>query len=207
MESSILNHFEDFFTARGFRCNPLRREYTEPTSYGYRRVLFSFGSMEDLGRLEISLGIYIEGVEKQVRQFVKGLRGYEGESPTFMTSLSLIAPDAPEFRINEVNKSENQRKLIAEILDRQGFPFLEKALQLQRLDELYNLKTGEDCPWVEDQFARCMRGLVVARLINRPDWRTLSTQLEAYLRIRKTPEKYLLRFGQLRDFLHTFSLN
>jgi hypothetical protein len=158
--------------------------------------------------VEINIGTRIDLVEELAYQFTTGLRSFQENSNTLITSMGRIMQQ-PYFRF-EVHQSVDIREVAEQIkafMETQGFDFLEKYSTISELDKLFNDKPREKLPYAYNHLNRCLRGIVLARMADRKDFPAIAATYRNTLLKSSTAPPLLEKYDKLVNHLKTFSFN
>lgn len=183
-------------------------QYRRPVENGFQCLILSATGYPDGTMLEAHIGMRHEQVEALVFPMLNGRPGFAANSMTLVTPLSRLFEEETG-RHWLTNPEEEQRALsqIKEQLVQRGFSFLRQLQSLQALDELYNSNPMQALKLVNNQQHRCFRGLVIARLNQRPDFFELSAMYRNQLYRLGAQARDMEQFERLTSFLHTYSVN
>ena len=192
----------------GFELHSGMRQYRRPEAYGYSCVILSAVEYEGIHLLDVHLGSRIDLVEELAYQFTNGLKDYGPQSTTFITSVGRVKNQRiHRYRYrNSVEREEVEQRLV-HFFNEQGLDFLDSVNNLQTLDNIYNSKPEVACRYTYNQGNRAIRGMTIARILNRKDFRKLAAEHWKALLRQKQPNNILLNYQKLISLLAYYSVN
>jgi len=195
-----------FQTELDKRLNPegFRREGTDHVGYWHRGegrslfLAFGTGIYATTIRLSPAAGVRFDAVEDLFHQS----SGFPEDART--DTCTVIAPDRAFFRhpdgrarfIELTEGSAPEAVGQAEAAFREALPFFERFRSLTDIDGALNGSPTARCHYQSLEYFRCAKGLIAAKLVDRPG---LSALADAYTRRLKADNNafYLPRFMRL----------
>ena len=207
VEKRLLELLKPFFEKQGFHLLTNLHQYRKATSSGFQNIILSVSGREPV-LVEVNIGTRIDLVEELAYQFTTGLRSYQQDSNTLVTSIGRIMQQ-PYFRF-EINQADDVTTVadkICNFMQEQGFGFLEKYSTISALDQLFNDKPREKLPYAYNHMNRCLRGIVLARMADRRDFTAIAATYRNTLVKSSTAPPLLEKYDKLVNHLKTFSFN
>jgi hypothetical protein len=208
VKSQLYQELQPFFAAQGFDVLYDKNQYRRNTPSGFQAVILSVTPYEELSYVELILAVQLAEVEKLVQQFTLNLQGYYPDAPTLLVPVSKITGQ-PHFRYKVYQPADVVRVAceIKEFLLNHGLDFLTQATRISEMDTLFNDHPLQPSPYVFNAAHRCMKGLVIAKMNGRSEWRQLIPLYRRALENANVPDKQLYNFDRLTFFLQSFSMN
>lgn len=208
LKESIIAELRPFFEQKGFLHLPKWEQFRKPTATGFQAVIISLADYDDLSLLEIHLGVRQDAVENLAYPFTNGLMGFRESSMTLITPLAKLHGHAYQrFELKGTSDMSGPLTKIHDQLQKGGLSFLEKYTRLEEMEQLYNRHPKHNLPLVHNQINRCLRGMVLAHLNQRPDFDDLAIIYRERLQELRAPEVTIQKFERLRDYLRSYSQN
>ena len=138
--------------------------------------------------------IRIDAVEDTVYQYTNGFREFQPNSHTLITSTGRLEGELTRRRLVESREDAVETALeIFATVDEKGEGFWQRFSEFEALDELFNYPDGETAQLVPNLSYACLRGLVVAQLLHRPNFEALVDEHRA--RLDQLPTNPVVRSG------------
>jgi hypothetical protein len=207
VENKLLEYLQPVFEKQNFKLMKHLHQFRKTTANGFLNTIVSVSGREPV-LVEINIGTRIDLVEELAYQFTTGLRSFQENSNTLITSMGRIMQQ-PYFRF-EVHQSVDIREVAEQIkafMETQGFDFLEKYSTISELDKLFNDKPREKLPYAYNHLNRCLRGIVLARMADRKDFPAIAATYRNTLLKSSTAPPLLEKYDKLVNHLKTFSFN
>ena len=202
-------YFELAHALKGLNYEPIlaRRQFRQHNESGYRSIVLS-GAGKQSSEISVFLGIRINMVEDLVYQFTEGLQDYGLYSTTLLVPAKNITSKSQYFYLlnTESDIPEILHKIM-KFLNEEGFKFLEEYSSVKALNELYNQPPNKKLAYITNEFHRALRGIVLAKLTQRPHWTELVGQYRSKLQKQGLPEARLQKYEQLARFLTNYSFS
>ena len=173
-KADLVDELARLVRERGFEWLPQRAQFRKRTYRGFSNLLLSFSNYADGVMVEGHCGIRVDAVEDTVYQYTNGFREFQPDSHTLITSTGRLEGELTRRRL--VQSREHALKVALEIfgtVDEKGEGFWQRYSDLEALDTLFNQPDDETAQLVPNLSYACLRGLVVAKLINRPNFEEL----------------------------------
>ncbi len=207
-EDSFFARMSPFFARFDYQVHRGYQQFRKPIDGGFLNVIYSFSHYEDATWLEVHLGVRIDLVETLAFQFTTGLRGFQHESNTLVTSLGRLRQQ-PYFRykMSDEKQVSHAQRDIQDYLVEEGFAWLDHLADLSLLERLFNAQPDAPNPYCYNQAHRAIRGLVLSRVVGRSDFAALRQAYAQQLAGARVGPAMLEKYQRLATFLDTFSLN
>jgi len=184
-----------------------KRQFRRTNKNGYYSIILSAAGQQPI-EIEIFLGIRIDMVEDLVYQFTNGLKEYGPYSTTLIVPTRKISSESQYYYSLATEKDiPNILHKIIHFLNGQGFPFLAEYGNVRALNELYNQYPEQKLTYITNEFHRALRGIVLAKLAQQPQWKKLVDQYRAKLQKRGLPEVQMQSYERLVRFLTNYSFS
>ena len=202
-KSDLTNELGRLVRARGFAWIPTLGQFRKRTYRGFSNVLLSFSNYVDGVMVEGHCGLRIDAVEDTVFQYTNGFREFKPNSHTLITSTGRLEGQRTHRRLVRSREDAFEAALdIFETVDSKGEDFWQRYTELTALETLFNCPNEETTQLVPNLSYACLRGLVVAKLLNRPNFEVLVDQHRTRLdRLPTNPvvrDRYELLVAALR---------
>lgn len=207
VEKRLLMLLQPIFEAKGFQLMKHLHQFRKKTDGGFQNIIISVSGSEPV-LVEINIGTRVDLVEELAYQFTTGLRSFQENSNTLITSMGRIIQQ-PYFRF-EVTRTDDVQEVadrICGFMQEQGFGFLDKYTTISELDKLFNDNPREKLPYAYNHLNRCLRGIVLARMADRKDFPAIAATYRNTLVKSSTAPPLLEKYDKLVNHLKTFSFN
>jgi len=207
-ENTIWQTFTDFLQGFGYTAMPDRKQFRKPFSGGFKAVMLAVTPYDDDYVFEVTLGTRVDLVEDLVYQFTNGLKGYTPDSNTFAASTGRLSGKRYlRYTVSTTDKFQQVFEDISQQFTSRWFSFLDRAVKVDYLDELYNDRPLEENTLVYNQINRCFRGIVLAFLAHNKNYHHINTAYLGYLRQINAPYMIIENYKKLIAFLNVYSMN
>ena len=205
--SSLIKSLAQYTRPYDYELFAAQHQLRQTTHQGFFNIIVAAGSTFPT-LAELHFGIRIDLVEQLVYQFTTGLAGYGPHSTTLIASSGrIVGQPYLRYPIDQVADVETVAQQMKDFMWAEGFPFLQRYGGSEALDGLYNDNPTQKSSLLTNELNRSLRGIVLARLTHRSDWRYLVDTYRTLLTQRGTPESLIERYDQLANYLQTFSVN
>lgn len=193
-KSDLVDELARLVRERGFEWMPRLGQFRKRTYRGFSNLLLSFSNYADGVMVEGHCGIRIDAVEDTVYQYTNGFREFQPNSHTLITSTGRLEGELTRRRLVESREDAVETALeIFATVDEKGEGFWQRFSEFEALDELFNYPDGETAQLVPNLSYACLRGLVVAQLLHRPNFEALVDEHRA--RLDQLPTNPVVRSG------------
>ena len=208
-ENWISERLKPFLGRQGFTWLPHLHQFRKSTERGFTCVILSVSDHEQSSLVEAHLGIRIDDVENITFPFTNGLPGFQPDSMTIVSPLSkLYSKPFERFEVTDARSAAEAVMAIQGQLQDKGLKFLGQYSSMEDMEALFNEKPQEPLFLVHNQANRCLRAIVMARLLPRKDFEQL---VETYHRRLEeelhAPQSTLGKYIRLVNFLRHYSQN
>jgi hypothetical protein len=154
-------------------------------------------------RIQPNVGVRIERVEEIFHQTSEFEPKYQGDTPTIGGSVGAITAGnsrACEFLLESQSDVELVAGNISKLFDDFAIPYFEKFSSLAAIDAELNDRPTDRTPNRGATWLRCSTGVIVAKLVGRPNYDDL---VETYREVLRNSDKgfYLKFFDPLVESL------
>lgn len=192
----------------GFDYLPKLNQYRKTTDDGFLNLLWSFSDYPDVCILEFHAGLRINAVEEMAFPFTNGLKSFQTDSHTLVASIGRLKGKRFErFSIATEQDLTSIIQAFQEDLEEVVKPFWEHYQKLEHLSQLFNFPKEEQLLLVPNWHHAPLRGVVLAKLLNRPNFTAIVQKHSLILKELATHDLLKERFGQLVIYLQEMSFN
>lgn len=207
-ETHIYHLLYDFFRDHDFELLVPLRQFRRRFEGGFQNAIFSFSTYEQEHWLEVNVGVRIEPIEQIAQQFLDNFREYRAESNTLIISVGRLNREKYfRYRATSAEEADLAGAQIMEFMTGIGFPFLEQIAGLEQVEKVLNARPDRPCEYLYNQTHRCFKGLIAARLCNRPNVALLAEKYRHQLGISGAGESVLADYERLCRFILHYSPN
>ena len=173
-KSVVVDELTRLYRARGFEWLPNLDQLRKRTHRGFSNILLSFSNYSDGVMVEGHCGLRIDAVEDTVYRYTNGFREFQSNSHTIITSTGRLegGPSRRRLVSSQRDAIDTAQEIFA-TLDQKGEAFWQRYSELHALDDLFNFPDGHSFQLISNLSYACLRGLVVAKLLARPNFEEL----------------------------------
>lgn len=185
-----------------------KNQFRQDTPEGFRNLILSVSPYDDAVLVETHLGLRVDAIEELVLRFTRTLPGFYPDAHSVLISQAkLLGRAFMRHAVQDTDELDEVAEALLAFWQQDGQPFLQTHHSLQGVDDLLNVAPDEPCPYLPNQAHRCLKGLTVARLVQRTDFEQLAELYDQAL--LRTPTGSLLIDGyrRLRGYLRGMSFN
>lgn len=205
-EKLIVNELSPFFKNKEYQWLQHLQQFRKLRKNGFHNILINVKGYP--GLIDVKLGVRLDVVEQLAYQFTTGLSGYQAHSNTLMVKMGeLIGQPHLRFEVKHEEDIQEAALQIIGFMQTRGFAFLEDHSEVNCLDKLFNEHPDQKLKYGHNEFNRCLRGVVLARLAGRKDFQELAITYRHSLQKRNTAPQLMEKYDKLSEFLKYFSLN
>ncbi len=182
----------------------LRRQ----TSFGFEHIVVSLSTYPEVSLLEFFIGLRHELVERTAFQFTNGHKGFAPQSHTLLVPMSLLM--GQKILRYHIHKPEDVEAAVAQFklqFDEVGRAFWKQNQTIDQLHQLFNSKPLEPLPFVPNDFIRCIKGLVISKLVQNPNHDQLEDIYFHKMSNNGTPKELLNNYVRLIGLFRLHSFN
>jgi hypothetical protein len=212
VSSAIFDRLSPFFKSYEYEYLPQLIQFRKQMPQGFANVIISVSEYDDKAIVETTLGTRIHAVEEMVYKFTTGNSGFAADSNTCIVTVGKLLGmpyERPQIRLNE-----NYERDIKQYCDWMehffcdiAFNLLERLSNAVQCDEEFNDKPEEPCLYIHNKIHRCLRGIVLAKIVHREDFLKLVASYTKELEHLHAPKSSRANFQRLAVYLKTMSLN
>lgn len=205
-EKLIVEELNPFFKNKEYQWLQHQQQFRKLRKNGFHNILINVKGCP--GLIDVKLGVRLDLVEQLAYQFTTGLSGYQAHSNTLIIKMGELMGQ-PHLRFEAKHEEDIQEAALQIIgfMQTRGFAFLEEHSAVDRLDKLFNEHPEQKLKYAHNEFNRCLRGIVLARLAGRKDWQGLIAIYRRSLQKKNTAPQLMENYEKLSRFLKYFSLN
>ncbi|GAB4400470.1 MAG: hypothetical protein OHK0053_22120 [Microscillaceae bacterium] len=205
----LLLHLDKFLAPRGFILFPEKQQFRKIFGPGsFQNIVLSLSAYPDIALISFHLGSRLAAVESLIQQFTQHLPDFKAEANTVLTEQGRLLGQ-PYLR-HQVSHSAQLTEIaldFQDFMDKTGFAFLEQCVALDSLEALINTQPDQPHPYFYNAYYRAIKGLVLARLVFRPDFEGLYQAYASQLQKAHSPAFQRENLEKLARFLRFFSFN
>ncbi|MEN0003254.1 MAG: hypothetical protein AAF798_03890 [Bacteroidota bacterium] len=192
----------------GFELHTKLNQFRKITPNGFQTLIVSLSPYDEMCVLEIHLGIRNHQVENIVFPFTNGLPGFRQDSMTVVTSMGRIAGKRFwRFELREMHDLNLALATIREFMQQQGWDFLNQHTPLTTLESTLQQDQQRAVPLIQNVAHRCMRSLVIHKLLYRPHFEQLVATHQTIFEVQVSNPALRKRYEELVIFLRHYSMN
>jgi hypothetical protein len=204
----ILDRLASVAEPAGMQLLPHLNQFRGATPTGFQTLIASVSPYGEACVLEIHLGIRLDEVENIVFSFTNGLPGFRNDSMTLVTSMArLAARRFWRFELQQPGDLSVAVAAIAQFMSDTGYAFLEQHRSPEQMAQTLQDDQHRSFPLVSNAVHRCMRSIVLHRLLQRSHFEQLVAAHQNMLQAVMTPRHLQKRYAELATFLRTYSMN
>lgn len=204
----FLQKLDPFFTQQGYKFNPWLNQFRQHFEGGFRNVILGFSEYEEVTVLECTFGLRIHLVEETIMPYSNGINGYKDESNTCITNLAKYK-NRKHYRLQYATEQESEAcaRELKNFLLSDGLTFLHRLSHLPILEAYYNAAPSEPNLLSFSPRLRSFRGMVLAALVQNPQWHELRKSYRQAMARQGTPQVIQERFEQFCSQLQVIGPN
>lgn len=193
----------------GFDWLPRLHQFRQSTENGFSCLILSSSPANSGSIMEAHVGLRIDDVENLAFPFTNGLPGFRPDSMTLVTPIArLYNQRFQRLTLQDERDQKAAARLFGAQFKEKGIPFVETYNKRSDLDHLFNHSPSDPLPLVHNQINRCFRGIVIAKLTQRPDFEAVVQAYATALRdTLYAPDATIAKFDRLAGFLRHYSMN
>lgn len=199
---------QPFFKPQGYLYLPGKKQFRRSDEQGFQNLILSVAPYDDAVLLEFHFGLRLHAVENIVQRFTRTLPGFYPDAHTCILSEGRLT-GRPYLRhtcrhTEDLDKALHHLRML---WTHRAEPYLDEHYSLEGVDLLLNARPDLPSIYLPNPAHRYLKGLVVARLLQREDFESLArTYAEG---LRQTPTGDLLSedYQRLWGYLRQMSFN
>lgn len=205
---NVIDHLSNCWIKQGFEFTGINGQFKRPVSSGFQSIIVSTTAYDKEVIAEIHLGIRYEKIEKVIYNITKGLKDFESNSHTLLTSMGrMLAKRYHRYTCSTEGDIVKASVDIEEFMDTQGWLFLNQLEEIDQLHALFNTFSNYNDQLFYNSYVRAIRGLTIAKLVDNNAYQELKGKYEMQLIRASYPESYRSSFNALTLFLENYSEN
>ncbi len=208
LEAKLNKKLYDFYQDHQFFLMAEMRQFRRITPTGFDNILFSVSAYQDEFWLDVHFGNRHDAIEHTAQQFLTNRLDYRPEANTLLTTIGRFR-QKNYFRY-KFKSEDDLDPICADIteffLDK-GFAFFELVRNIKEIDSIFNDFPQQRCPYINNAIHRCFKGLVSARLAERPHLEKLYAVYSDQLKKRMADQPTQESFDRLYTYLKYYSSN
>lgn len=203
----LYHQIDGWISQQTFEPIPPMNQFRRVVNNGFQIIVLSSAGTSPV-EVEVFLGVRIDLVEQLAYQFTAGLSGYGPYSTTLLVpARKVIQKEIGRYTLYQEGDIEETHRQFQALMTEYGFAFLDQFSGVSALDVLYNSEPSKKQEYLTNEFHRALRGIILAKLVDRPSWLDLTEIYQAKLEKRAVPEVQLAKYQQLVSFLKNYSFN
>lgn len=206
-ERHIYDKLDPVFRRKGYKRQAHKKQFILSTPNGFRCVQIALHRQEGQQLVDLRLGIRLNVIEELANQFLPAVQT-SAETTTILTSYGNLGLEPqPKLLLESEDDLHLLCRRIEGFMHSKGFRFLEHMDHLRKLDKLLNRKPQKNCPFLTNQYNRCFKGIVAARITHRADFNLLVKHYLRFLEREWAPHEFIDRYKRLVRFMRFYSIN
>ena len=198
LTNQLVEELSKSLNLKGFQWILDKSQFRNETSYGFTNFVLSFSNYDDGVMVEGHCGIQVRAVEEVVAPFLNGVRAQGVDSHTIICSTAkLNQQPMHRFLVHSKITANDAANEMFDTIAQHGDAFWSRYSQLEALDTLFNSSNEQVSRLVNNVPQALMRGLVVAKLIDRGDFEELVHNQRIRLEQAYTNPLLIQRFEEL----------
>ncbi len=208
IKKQIIKGLEQILKPEAFVWIEALSQFRKITDFGFINMPISFSDYPDALIVEGHFGLRVDVIENMAYPFTNGIKGFQPESHTLIASIGRLKGKRFE-RYTLTSPSETKVVLASlEAAYRElAIPFWKEYQELSALYQLFNYNREDQLGLVSNWNYACLRGIVVAKILNRPDLPQLLQKHRDALDLLYAHDLLKERFEQLAIYLQELSMN
>jgi hypothetical protein len=208
LKTHLLGHLHPYFEHKSYVGDHPSFDFLRSTRFGHSGIVCATQEYEDGIYFQFFLGIRHDIIEKQLPSILGRHEYFNTISNTLMVNSTFIDHSMPN-RSFCTSRQEviNLGNRFIDFMDRNGFSFLDHYKSLAKLNQLLNQKTSSSSAWTNHNYQRCFRGMLIAKILNDPNYDRYFLMHQQYLAERGFGGQILSRFNTTFARLQKISLN
>ncbi len=208
MEAEVISQLGAFCTTDGFKFSGANGQFTRHFPGGVQSIIISTTQYEHDVVAEIHLGIRLVRIENMIYNVTKGLKEFESNSHTILTSMGrLLGKRFHRYTCQNEADLFHAKVSIEEFMNDHGWYFLNQITDLSQLHGLFNTFSEYNNQLFYNDYIRAIKGLTIARLVDYKSYHELIGTYETLLERANYPESYRSSYDALTLFLENYSEN
>jgi len=200
MKAYLLNYLQPYFEHKKYDEGKLGIDFIRKTSFGHSCVQCMVSEYDDGVVVRYFAGLRNDLLERSLNKLLgENLLRYSGIA-SLMVEADIIKSGRKDnlFRFFCRDKEEMRKSADAfiDLMDRQGFDFLENYKSVEKIDFLFNDKPRLSAVWTSHSYIRSFRAMTSAKILERPDYDRLFQMHQQYLAERGFQGNILEKFNR-----------
>ncbi|MEO0896269.1 MAG: hypothetical protein AAFY71_07725 [Bacteroidota bacterium] len=207
-EAYMLDALSHFMEKEGYELLEAKKQFRKEDETGFQNVILSVSPYDDLVMIEFHFGIRIHAVEDMVGSFTRSLKGWRPDAHTIIISQGKLLDKAYwRFEAKSIRDLDEIVLAFQQMWSGKISLFLNQYFRLEGIHELLNLDPKSPSKYLPNQGHRYLRGLVVARLLQKENFEEL-VKIYSH-QMAELPQGEILKPGmeKLVKYLRNISLN
>ncbi|MEM7548303.1 MAG: hypothetical protein AAF363_01415 [Bacteroidota bacterium] len=206
--TNVIEYISSCWRGEGFEYLRPHNQFRRSIKDGFQSIIVSVSSYDDEVLIDIHLGIRHNKIENMIYPVTKGLKEFESESHTFLTSTGRIQEKLyHRYTIKDEKDLEFVRADLFDFMQTHGLEFLHKMKDLNYANTVFNTFSDYNNQLFYNPYTRAIRGLTVCKLVEGENFTALKETYTEQLIQSGYPDSYFQSFNTLALFLENYSMN
>lgn len=206
--ADVISELGTCITVQGFKFSGANGQFTLRFSGGFQSVIIATTQYDHDVVVEIHLGIRHVRIENLTYSIAKGLKEFESNSHTFLTSMGRLSGKRYlRYTCKNLADILNAKTDLEAFMNNHGWSFLTQITDMRQLHKLFNTFSDYNNRLFYNDYVRAIKGLTIARLVDFNSYQKLKETYEMRLLNAKYPESYISSYHALMLLLENYSEN
>lgn len=174
LKIALLTALQTRIEKRGFKLQKSKERFAKRVAIGTWWFVLDFTVYENL-HVKPAIGFRVDEVEERFHRTSGFERQYQADTPTLSLSVQGLMADASKFEyaIRDLSDVDAVAAQIEHDFNEIVVPYFECHAELSSIDAALNKNPERECVHYPMDYLRCAHGVIVARMIGRPDYADL----------------------------------
>ncbi|MEO0553138.1 MAG: hypothetical protein AAF149_08065 [Bacteroidota bacterium] len=206
--ADVISELGSCCTTRGFKFSGTNGQFTRDFTGGFQSIIIATTQYENDIVAEIHVGVRHERIESMIYSITKGLKEFESNSHTILTSMGrLLGKRFHRYTCEEAADILNAKTDLVAFMESHGWYFLNQITDLNQLHQFFNTFSAYNNQLFYNDYLRAIKGLTIARLVDFNSYQVLKDQYETRLRHANYPKSYRNSYNALVLLLDNYCEN
>ena len=196
--NQLIDELATLLEPQGFIWSAPKSQFRCEKKYGFNNFVISFSGYSDGVMVEGHCGVHLHAVEEMIAPFLNTLGNQGLDSHTIICSTAKLKQQPRDrFLIQCRETAEQAATSMSRTIHDHGESFWARYASLNTLDELFNSPSEQTHRLINNVPQALMRGLVIAKLLEREDFENLVNEHRVHLQKIHTNPLLSQRFEEL----------
>jgi len=174
LKTALLTTLQPRMEKRSFKLQRSKERFAKRVSNGSLWFVLDFTIYENL-HVKPAIAVRVDPVEDIFHRTSGFERQYQADTPTLTLSVQSLTADSSRFEylIRDLSDVDTVATQIERDFSEIVVPYFECHSDLSGIDAALNGNPGGECIHYPMDYLRCAHGLIVARMVGRPNYREL----------------------------------